>query len=86
MVYERFFGIVVFAETFAAAVVIVGYGFARPIVVAFYAEMVVGFHGEAAFPDPAFQNSLREGDTGGNAVIHHFANGNITVCVDIVGV
>ena len=65
---------VVFAEAFVLAVIVFEHGFACPFRGAFYAEMVVGFHGKFAPPCGGLKQSLGHDYAGGNAVFTHLAH------------
>ena len=84
VVFVRFFGMTVCTEAFATGIVVVANGTPPPIATALDTEVVVGLACQGALTCPRLQQTLCQGDTGGNVVSLHLAYGNIAVFLDII--
>src|SRR5690606_14726386 len=83
VVAEGIHRMVVLSETFALGVIIVKIKFALPARMALNPKMVVGLQGKLAPPGTTFQNALRQGDAGRNAIGPHFVLGDLGKGLDI---
>ena len=84
MVFKRVVGRAVAAEAFVAFVIVGIYFVAVPCTsVALDAKVVVAHGGKAASPGAAFEQSLRKGYAGGNAILLLVQDGYVAVFLDI---
>lgn len=84
MVLVRGFDRGIAAEALAFGVVVVVDFFARPVAFALDAEVVVGHQRETAVAAVGFEDALRHGDAGRDAVTFHMGHGDGFITVDIL--
>ena len=73
---------VVCSETLLSAVVVMAQGPSAPSM-ALYTKVVVAMRGEVTLACPTLKQALGQGYGCGNAIPHHFFNGDVFVSVDI---
>jgi len=85
MVLKRLLGRAVGPEAFVQGIVIVVDALALPIAMAFDAEVVVALHRQATLAIATLQHPLRKRNTGGNAMLLHLLDGQLTIrlCVGL---
>src|SRR4051812_4644201 len=84
MITVRVFRRIIFTKAFTPGIVIMRNRFACPVVLTFYAEMIIRLNNEITGAGKSFMYALGQRYRSGNTRPLHFGNGHILVSIDVI--